>query len=62
MKNANDDDNYIFVMRNETHYKSMCKWIMNSGTSKYMISHKDAFDTYEIITPCNVHLDDNRVV
>ena len=35
---------------------------MNYGASKYMTSHRAAFDTYEIITPRNVHLGDNGII
>ena len=40
----------------------MCKWIMDLGASKHMTSHKATFDTYELITPCNVHFGDNSVI
>ena len=40
----------------------MCKIIMDSCASKHSTLHKVVFDTYEVITPCNVHLDDNSVV
>ena len=49
-------------MRNDTQSKSMCKWIMNSSVFKHMTSHKAALNTYEVITPRNVYLDDNTVV
>ena len=62
MKNVKDDDDYIFVMRNEAHSKSICKWIMDSVATKHMTLYRAAFDTYEVITPYNVHLDDNSVV
>ena len=49
-------------MRNETHFKSMCKYIMDSRASKHMISHRAAFNTYEVIASCIVHLGYNSVV
>lgn len=57
-----DDDNYAFVMQNETHFNSVCKCIMDLGASKQMALHRTAFDTYEVITLCNVHLGDNNIV
>ena len=57
----NDDDNYAFVMHNEAHSMSICKWIMDSGSSKHMILCKTTFDMYEVITPRNVYLGDNRL-
>lgn len=62
MKNAKDANEYTFVMHNEAHSKSMCKWIMYSQATKHMILFKDAFDTYEVIASRNVHLDSNSVV
>ena len=41
-------------MHNEIHFKSMYKWIMDSGASKHMTLHKAAFDTYEVIIPRNM--------
>ena len=35
---------------------------MKLGASKHMTSHRAAFNTYEVIIPRNVHLDDNNVV
>lgn len=61
-KNAKDDDDYAFVMRNETYSNSMYKWIMNSGAFKHMTLHRTIFHMYEVITPCNIHLGDNNVV
>ena len=61
-KNTKDDDVHVFLMRNETQSKNMCKWIMDLGASKHMTSHKAALDTYEVIAPCNMYLDDNNVV
>ena len=49
-------------MCNEPHSHSMCKWIVDSGASKHISSHKAVFDMYEVITPHNVHLDDNNIV
>lgn len=61
MKYAKDDDNYAFVMRNGVHLKSLYKRIMNLEASKYMTLHQTASGTYEIIAPCDVHLDNNNV-
>ena len=61
-KNVNNDDDYAFTMRFEAHSKSMCKWIMNLDATKHITSYKAAFNTYEIITPRNMHLDDNSIV
>ena len=61
-KNTNDDDDYAFVMCNEPHSNSMWKWIVDSGASKHISSHKAVFDMYKVITPHNVHLDDNNIV
>ena len=38
------------------------KWIMDSGATKYMTSHRTVFDTYEVFTPHNVYLDDKNIV
>lgn len=35
---------------------------MDSGASKHIISHKNVFLTSEVITPCNVHLDDTNAI
>ncbi len=61
-KNAKDDDDYAFAMRHGAHSRSACKWIMDSGATKHMTSHRAAFDTYEVIAPRNVHLGDDSVV
>lgn len=57
-----DDDDYAFVMWNEAHPKSVCKWIMGSGASKHMTLYRATFHTYEVIFPRNVHLDANSIV
>ena len=62
MKNVNEDNDYTFVTRNEIHSKSMYKWIMDLSVSKHMTSHKTTFDTYEVITPRDVHLGDNSAI
>ena len=55
-------DDYIFVMCNGIHSKSVCKCIMVSRAYKHMTLCNVAFDTYEVIGPHNVHLGDNIVV
>ena len=61
-ENEKDDDNYVFIMRNGTHSKSVCKWIMDSWATIHIPSHRAVFDTYEIIASHNVHLGDDSVV
>lgn len=61
-KNAKDDDDSIYVMRNETHSKSICKWIMDSEATKHMTLHWATFNTYKVIAPCHVHLGDDNIV
>ena len=41
--------------------RSICKWTIDSGALKYMISHRAAFNTYEVIYLHNVHLGDSSV-
>lgn len=57
-----NNDNYIFLMHNRTHSKSVYKWIMDSGATKHMTSYKDAFDIYEVIVPRYVHFNNDSVV
>ena len=61
-KNVNTDKVYTFIMRNRAHLKSVCKWIINLETSIHMNLHRAAFNTYEVIAPCNVHLGNNSLV
>lgn len=35
---------------------------MDLGATKYMILDRVAFDTYKVISPCNMHLSDDIVV
>ena len=35
---------------------------MDSDASEHMTLHKAAFETYEVITLHNVHLDNNNVI
>ena len=62
MYNVKDDDDYAFVMRNETHSKSVHKWIMNLGAPKDVTSCKATFNMYEVIVVRNVYLDNNSIV
>ena len=60
-KNARDGDDYAFVMCNETRSNKMCKWIIYLGASKHTTLHIITFDTYEVMTPRNVHLGSHNV-
>lgn len=62
--NSKDDDDiyYAFVMQSEVHFKNVWKWIMDLGSSKYMALYRLAFDTYKVIAPHNVYLNDDGVV
>jgi transposase InsO family protein len=64
-ENANhvkEEDDYAFATHDGPHVKSLCKWIMDSGATKHMTPHRVAFNTYEVISPRNVHLGDDSVV
>ena len=43
------------------HLRSVCKWIMDSKATKHMTLHSATFDTYKVISSCNVRLDDDSV-
>lgn len=43
VKNAKDDDDYVFVMQNEAHSKSIYIWIMDTRSSKHMTSRMTYF-------------------
>jgi hypothetical protein len=39
---------------------SLCKWVMDLGAIKHMTSYRVAYNTYEVISQCNMRLvDDN---
>ena len=59
---AKEEDDYAFATQDGPHFKSMCKWILDSGATKHMTPHRMAFHTYEVISPRNVHLGDDSVV
>lgn len=61
-KNAKDNVDYAFVMRNGTHSRNVYKCIMDLRASKHMTLYRAAFDMYEVITPHNVRLGDNNIV
>ena len=47
-KIVKDDSDFAFTMQHTPHTRSMSEWIMDSGTTKHMTSHRLAFDTYEV--------------
>ena len=59
---AKDDDDYAFAIQEGAHFNTMCKWIMDSGATKHMTPHRNAFHTYEAIAPRNVHMGNDSVV
>ena len=59
--NAKVEDEFAFATKLEAHSMSVCKWIMDSGATKHMTSHRTAFDTYEVICPRDVRLSDGSV-
>ena len=41
--------------------RSVCKWIIDLEATKHTTSHRVAFDTYKVNSPCNVRLGDDSV-
>src|SRR5579875_408018 len=65
--NKVDEVDYAFlsalVASNDGDDNTMAKWIMDSGATKHMTSHRAAFQTYEVISPpLHVHLGDDSIV
>lgn len=60
--NENGDDDYAFATWYEAHSENAYKWILDLGTTKYMISYSAVSNTYQIIAPHNVHLDGDRAM
>ena len=58
--NVQDKDEFAFATQHKAHSRSVCKWIMDSGATKHMSSHKMAFDIYEVISPRNVCFGDDN--
>ena len=48
-------------MQHEGHLRSVCKWMMDLKATKHMTLQRTAFDTYEVISPHNMHLDDDNL-
>ena len=59
---AMEEDDYAFVSHVGAQFKGLSKWIMDSGATKHMTPHKEAFATYEVISPRNVHMGDDSIV
>lgn len=49
-------------MHHRTHSKTICKWIMDLGAIKHIISLRSTFNTYVVIILHNIHLDNDSVV
>ena len=56
-----DNDEHAFVICDGTHFKNICKWIMDLGAAKHEILHRVTFDMCKLIVSCNVYLDDDSV-
>ena len=48
-------------MQHGVHLRSVCNWIMDLRATKHMALHRTTFDTYKVISPCNVRLSDDSV-
>lgn len=61
-KNANNNDDYAFVMQHKIHLRSTCKWTIDLDEIKHITLHKAIFGIYELIPPHDLHLDNDSVV
>lgn len=61
VKYTKDEDKFAFATQHGAHPNSVCKWIMDSKTTKHLTLHKGAFDIYEVISSRNVRLADDSV-
>ena len=59
--NANGENKFTFATQHGAHSRSACKWIMDSEATKHMTLHMMIFDTYEVISPCNMCLGDDSM-
>ena len=61
-KIVKDDANFAFTVQHTPQARSMSEWIMDSGATKHMTSHRLAFDIYEVLTSRSVHLGDYSIL
>jgi hypothetical protein len=61
-KIVKDDTDFVFTVQCTTHARSMSEWIMDSGATKHMTSHRLASDTYEVLTSRSVHLGNDSIL
>ncbi|OAE20919.1 hypothetical protein AXG93_3256s1660 [Marchantia polymorpha subsp. ruderalis] len=61
-KIVKDNDDFAFAVQHTPYARSMWEWIMDSGATKHMTSHRLAFHTYEVLTSQNVHLGDDSIL
>ena len=57
-----DDVDFAFTVQHTPHARSMLEWIIDSRATKYMTSHRLAFDTYEVLTSRSIHLGDDSIL
>jgi hypothetical protein len=57
-KNAKDKDKFVVAMQSGAYSSNVYKWIINSRTTNHVNFHRAAFDTYKVISPHTVRLDD----
>jgi hypothetical protein len=61
-KIVKDDTDFAFTVQHTSHARSMSEWIMDSGATKHMTSHRLAFDTYEVLNSRSVHLGNDSIL
>jgi hypothetical protein len=55
LDNVNNDNNYAFAMQHKAFSKTMYKWIMNWGVTKYMTSQRMVYATCKVVAPRNIN-------